>query len=44
MNSGNFRMDCFIPAGPITVGTITNVISDSIVLKSVPGHVLIEAL
>lgn len=44
MNSGNFRMDLLVKAGPITFGTITNVISDKIVLKEVSGEVLIRGI
>lgn len=44
MNSGNFRMDTYVKAGPITFGVIENVITDKIVVKLVPGRVLVEAL
>jgi len=41
MNSGNFRMDTVIKPGPITFGVIENVITDKVILKLVPGLVLI---
>lgn len=44
MNSGNFRMDTLVKAGPITFGVIENIITDRIVVKIVPGHALLEAL
>jgi 2',3'-cyclic-nucleotide 2'-phosphodiesterase (5'-nucleotidase family) len=44
MNSGNFRMDTYIKAGPITFGVIENIITDKIVVKLVPGRILVEAL
>jgi 5'-nucleotidase len=44
MNCGNFRMDTYIKAGPITFGVIENVITDKVVVKLVPGGVLVEAL
>jgi hypothetical protein len=33
MNGGNFRMDTYIKAGPITFGVIENVIIDKVVVK-----------
>lgn len=44
MNSGNFRMDTYIKAGPITFGVIENVITDKIVVKLVPGKTLLLVL
>jgi 2',3'-cyclic-nucleotide 2'-phosphodiesterase (5'-nucleotidase family) len=44
MNGGNFRMDAYIKAGPITFGVIENIITDKIVVKEVPGRILVEAL
>ena len=41
MNSGNFRMDCKIEPGPITFGTIENIILDTIIVKIVPASILI---
>lgn len=43
-NSGNFRMDTYIKAGPITFGVIENVITDKIAVKLVRGDILIQAL
>ena len=40
-NSGNFRMDTYIKAGPITFGVIENVITDKIAVKLVRGDILI---
>ena len=37
MNCGNFRMDTYIKAGPVTFGTFTNVIEDDIIVLLVPG-------
>jgi hypothetical protein len=44
MNSGNFRMDTYIKAGPITFGVIENVITDRVVVKLVAGNILVAAL
>lgn len=44
MNAGNFRMDTYIKAGPITFGVIENIISDTVVVVLAKGSVLIEAL
>lgn len=44
MNSGNFRADKYIPAGPVTYGLLTNVIQDEIVVLKVPGEKLLKAL
>lgn len=37
MNAGNFRMDQIIKAGPVTYGTLTNIIEDTIVVKKILG-------
>jgi len=44
MNSGNFRMDCEIPPGSITFGTLINVINDKVIVKYVTGKLLYVAL
>lgn len=44
MNSGNFRMDQIIKIGPVTYGTLTNVIEDTIIVKKVVGKNIILAL
>lgn len=44
MNGGNFRMDTYIKTGPITFGVIENIITDKIVVKEVPGRILVQAL
>lgn len=44
MNAGNFRMDCFIEPGPITYGTLTNMIEDTIVTKKVLGEKIVAGL
>ena len=44
MNSGNFRADCLIPIGGISVGTLTNVIQDGIVVKIIDGNCIIKIL
>jgi 5'-nucleotidase / UDP-sugar diphosphatase len=44
MNGGNFRMDMVIPPGPITFGTIENIITDTITVKLVSAEKLLEAL
>lgn len=44
MNCGNFRMDVYVKAGPITYGTLTNVIEDDIIVLLAPGAKIIEAL
>ena len=44
MNSGNFRMDTLVKAGPITFGVIENIILDTIVVIKVSAPTLIEAL
>jgi hypothetical protein len=41
MNCGNFRMDTYIKTGPITFGVIENIITDKVVVKLVPGRVLL---
>lgn len=43
-NSGNFRMDTYIKPGPITFGVIENIITDNVVVKLVPGKILIDAI
>lgn len=37
-------MDTYIQAGPVTIGVLTNVIHDVLVVLKVPGKALIEAL
>ena len=44
MNCGNFRMDVYIKAGPVTYGALTNVIEDDIIVLLVPGKKIINAL
>lgn len=44
MNSGNFRADVFIPAGPVAFGLLTNIIQDQIVVKKVSGEKIIAGL
>lgn len=44
MNSGNFRADCYIPAGPVTFGILTNIIQDEIVVKKVSGQKVVMGL
>ena len=44
MTSGSLRMDMLIPPGPITFGLIENIITDTIVVKLVPGKTLVEVL
>ncbi len=44
MNAGNFRMDTYIKAGPITFGVIENIIFDTIVVVLAKGSVLVQAL
>ena len=44
MNSGNFRTDKYIPAGPVSYGALTNIMQDDLVVLKVPGHKLIKAL
>jgi hypothetical protein len=34
-------MDTYIKAGPITFGVIENIITDKVVVKLVPGRVLL---
>ena len=41
MNSGNYRMDVEVKAGPVTFGVIENIISDTISVLKVPGRVLV---
>lgn len=44
MNSGNFRADTYIAAGPVTYGVLTNIIQDEIVVKKVKGDRLLMGL
>ncbi len=37
-------MDCEIKEGPITFGVIERVIEDHVVVKQVPGYLIIKAL
>jgi hypothetical protein len=41
MNSGGFRADAYIKAGPVTFGVIENMILDRVILKIVPAKILI---
>ena len=41
MNSGNFRMDTLVKAGPVTFGVIENIIIDTIVVIKVKAPSLI---
>ena len=44
MNAGNFRMDAYIKAGPITFGVIENIITDKVVVKLISAEILVQAL
>lgn len=44
MNSGNFRADVEVPAGPMTFGVLNNVIEDEIWIKKASGKAIIEGL
>ena len=44
VNSGNFRIDKVIPAGPVRFNVLSHIIFDYIVVKELSGKILLEAL
>jgi 5'-nucleotidase/UDP-sugar diphosphatase len=42
--AGNFRIDGIVKSGPVTYGDMTNQILDQVVMKKVPGTLLLAAL
>jgi hypothetical protein len=43
-NSGSIRNDCILPAGPLKYSEVSNIINDALVVKAIPGKVLLHAL
>lgn len=44
INSGGIRIDQLVPPGPISFGMISNIFDDFLVVKLVPGRIVIEML
>lgn len=44
LNSGGTRIDGLLQPGPLRFSTISNIINDILVVKMVPGSVLLKAL
>lgn len=44
LNTGSIRIDMLIPAGQLRYSVISNIFNSLIVVKEVPGSVLLEAL
>jgi 5'-nucleotidase len=43
-NSGSIRNDCILPAGPLKYSEVSNIINDALVVKALPGKVVLQAL
>lgn len=43
-HAGTIRNDCVLPAGPLKYSEVSNIINDALVVKSVPGKILLKAL
>ena len=44
INSGNFRIDKILPAGPVTFSALTSIIYDTVIVKELTGKQILEAL
>lgn len=44
INSGGVRIDELIPPGPIKFSMISNIFDDFLVIKLVPGNILLQML
>jgi 2',3'-cyclic-nucleotide 2'-phosphodiesterase (5'-nucleotidase family) len=43
-HAGTIRNDCVLPAGPLKYSEVSNIINDALVVKAIPGKLLLRAL